>query len=247
MALFAQEYLDSVKDIVYEGSISYYGLLSTVLAPGHAINIAATGFTTGLESAGLPVVAVDVEFRERSGGTSYATTLSFSNRRAPFSGAAFMRPAVTGQAFGGEGDALMQAAEMGQGHHLAGLSGPLRGDGRRRRGRTRGDGVGRALRHEGRHRLRHRFGMNGATGAGLSGMNAGTASGLDTLSNPQGPQYGYSDDPGDYGVTGRGNSFGSDGSTRNIIGNGNGKLVGPQTSADVLANRTRGNQQEDFT
>jgi hypothetical protein len=78
-------------------------------------------------------------------------------------------------------------------------------------------------------------------------MNAGTGSGLDTLSNPQGPQYSYSDNPADYGVDGRGNSFGSDGSTANLIRNGSGKLVGPQTSADVLANRTRGNYQEDFT
>jgi hypothetical protein len=113
----------------------------------------------------LPVVAVDVEFRERSGGTSYATTLSFSNRRAPFSGAAFMRPAVTGQAFGGEGDALMQAAEMGQGHHLAGLS-----------GLSDAMGVG-GVAGLGAMGSAGISGMKGDVGSGLGGMRSDVGSG----------------------------------------------------------------------
>ena len=35
MTTFAHEFLDSVKDIVYEGSIPYYGLLTTPLTIGH--------------------------------------------------------------------------------------------------------------------------------------------------------------------------------------------------------------------
>ena len=191
MLLFAQEYLDSVKDVVYEGSISYYGLLTSVLEPGHALNIAGDGWTTDLESAAIPILAIDVEFRERSGGTSYATTLSFSNRRAPFSGAAFSRPAVTGQAFGGESGALDGLAEMAS-------SLP-----------TFGGGPGA----EG-------LAAMGAMGAaGIDAMGAAGQAGLDTLSHPEGPQYGYSSDPGDYGVTGRGNNFGSDGTNAGILRN----------------------------
>lgn len=100
MALMAQEYLDSVKDVVYEGSVTYHGLLSAALTIGHQLNIDAYSYSTGWESINLPVVAVDLEYLERGGATHYQTTLSFTNRRAPFSGARFQRPAMTGQPFG---------------------------------------------------------------------------------------------------------------------------------------------------
>jgi hypothetical protein len=100
MTTFASEFLDSVKDVVYEGSMPYFGLLSSVLTIGHKLSIAGSGYSTGWESLGLPVIAVDLEYRERQGGTSYMTTLTFSNRRAPFSGAALQRPVMVGQPFG---------------------------------------------------------------------------------------------------------------------------------------------------
>ena len=100
MTLFASEYLSAVQDVVYEGSIPYYGLLATPLLIGHALDILGSTYATGWETLGLPIVAVDLEYQERSGATSYVTTLSFSNRRAPFTGAAFQRPSVVGQPFG---------------------------------------------------------------------------------------------------------------------------------------------------
>jgi hypothetical protein len=100
MLLLAAEYLGSVKDVAYEGSIPYYGLLSDVLAIGHALNIAGNGYDTGWESLAVPIVSVDLQYQERGGATHYVTTLSFSNRRAPFSGAALQRPAMTGAPFG---------------------------------------------------------------------------------------------------------------------------------------------------
>lgn len=103
MLRLASEYLDSVKDVVYEGSIPYFGLLSSALTIGHSLNIAGSGYTTGWESLACPVVAVELEFNERSGATSYTTSLSFSNRRAPYSGAALQRPAMVGQPFGMDG------------------------------------------------------------------------------------------------------------------------------------------------
>jgi hypothetical protein len=100
MTTFASEFLDSVKDVVYEGSIPYFGLLSSALTIGHKLNIAGNGYSTGWSSLNLPVIAVDLEYRERQGGTSLVTTLTFSNRRAPFSGASLQRPGVTGIALG---------------------------------------------------------------------------------------------------------------------------------------------------
>ncbi len=100
MLVLAAEYLDSVKDVVFEGTVPYYGLLGSALLPGVAVEIAGSGYSTPWSSTALPVVAVDLEYRERSGATSYVTTLTVSNRRAPYTGAALQRPAVTGQPFG---------------------------------------------------------------------------------------------------------------------------------------------------
>jgi hypothetical protein len=100
MLLLASEYLDCVKDVVFEGTVSYYGLLASALSLGHKLDITGNGYSTGWESLAVPVIAVDLEYRERSGATSYITTLTFSNRRAPFSGAALQRPAMRGQPLG---------------------------------------------------------------------------------------------------------------------------------------------------
>jgi hypothetical protein len=100
MTLFASEYLATVQDIVYEGSLPYFGLLANALLIGQKLNIAGSTYPTGWDSFAIPIIAVDLEYRERSGATSYLTTLSISNRRAPFSGAALKRPAVLGQPFG---------------------------------------------------------------------------------------------------------------------------------------------------
>ena len=100
MTAFASEYLASVQDVVYEGSLPYFGLLATALTIGHKLNITGSTYPTGWDSFAIPILAIDLEYRERSGATSYITTLSFSNRRAPFSGTALQRPAVLGQPLG---------------------------------------------------------------------------------------------------------------------------------------------------
>jgi hypothetical protein len=102
MLVYAEEFLDTVQDTVFEGTLPYYGLLSSVLLPGVALNITGSTYSTGWDTFAVPITAVDLEYRERSGATSYVTTVTFSNRRAPFSGAALQRPAMTGQQIGGQ-------------------------------------------------------------------------------------------------------------------------------------------------
>ena len=100
MTVFASEYLATVQDIVYEGSLPYFGLLAAALTIGHKLNITGSTYPTGWDSFAIPIIAVELEYRERSGATHYLTTVTFSNRRAPFSGAALKRPAVLGQPLG---------------------------------------------------------------------------------------------------------------------------------------------------
>ena len=101
MNTFASEVLDSVKDVVVEGTLPYLGLLTTYLAPGRAVSIAGSGFITGWESLALPVVSASIEFQPGPAGTSYVMNLSLSNRRGRFSSENFLRPNITGAAFGG--------------------------------------------------------------------------------------------------------------------------------------------------
>ena len=108
MTAFANEFLASVQDVVVEGTIPYYGLLTTYLtigASGQAISIAGNdtvhAYTTGWETLNLPVVSVEVAFQSGSEGTSYAMALHVSNRRGRYNSDQFLRPNVTGMQLGG--------------------------------------------------------------------------------------------------------------------------------------------------
>jgi hypothetical protein len=101
MQQVASEFLDTVKDIVFEGSLTYDGLLTNLLTFGSSLNIAGNGYPTGLETLAAPILSVGLQFNEgRDGATSYSMGIQFSNRRAPFSGQALFRPAIAGQPLG---------------------------------------------------------------------------------------------------------------------------------------------------
>lgn len=91
MLAFAADLLDSVKDAVVEGSVTYHGLYSTALAPGTAISVAGADYTTGWETAALAVVEVTVDW-PIAGPTQHVTTLRCSQRKAHLSSAAFLSP-----------------------------------------------------------------------------------------------------------------------------------------------------------
>ena len=97
MQTFAAEVLDSVKDVVIEGSLPYLGMPGVSwLVPGNSVSIAGRDFVTGWEDIAIPVVSVDVVFQTGPAGTSYVTTLHLSNRRTPYDAANFLRPNLKG-------------------------------------------------------------------------------------------------------------------------------------------------------
>jgi hypothetical protein len=102
MQTFADEILDSVKDTIVEGSITYYGLLTEALTPGLAASVTGDGYTTGWEDLALPIIECAVEWPQDL-GVNHVTLMRCSNRRAQLSSAAFLRPDRTflGLDFGG--------------------------------------------------------------------------------------------------------------------------------------------------
>jgi hypothetical protein len=126
MNTFASEFLDSVKDVVVEGVVPYFGLMPTYLTVGRAVNIAGSeglggpAYTTGWESLALPVVSCEVAFQPGNQGTSYMMALHVSNRRGRYSAETFLKPSITGMSFGGAGGDVLwgKAATMDQGGML---------------------------------------------------------------------------------------------------------------------------------
>ena len=103
---YADELLDSVKDVHAEATLTWMGFKEDVLTPGVSVNIAGNGYTTAWESLSLPVVQTQLEWNADS--LAMVTTMQLSNRRAHLSAEAFLHPGRTGMhydfggaAFGG--------------------------------------------------------------------------------------------------------------------------------------------------
>jgi hypothetical protein len=105
MLLYAADMLDSVKDAVCEGTITYLGLYEPALAPGNAYSVTGTGYTTGWE--GLSLANVETQLEWSVDGLSHVTTIRVSSRRAHFSAEAFMHPDRTGVTFDWDPDASL--------------------------------------------------------------------------------------------------------------------------------------------
>lgn len=167
MLLYAHENHDALCDTVTEGSIPYSGLLSAALLPGHKLNITGSGYVTGLETMATPIISAELEYMDRGGATHYKTTLTFSNRRAPYGGAAFVRPSVQGQPFGAQHVMQMGGPIEGQdamGNPMAGIAGETMS---RMTAATSG-GMAR---------------MSEMTASGIAAMNAGTNAGISGMNN----------------------------------------------------------------
>jgi hypothetical protein len=96
----ANMYLDSVKDTIVEGSLTYMGYASDFLSPGYAVNIAgtmATSYSTGwMSSMVAPVQGAEFSWGPEN-PTEIVTTLQLSTRRQPATGDSL----YTHPAFGG--------------------------------------------------------------------------------------------------------------------------------------------------
>ncbi len=125
MQTFCDEQFDAIKNVIVEGDLSYLGLATTYLAPGQAVSITGSSYTTGYEALALPVAACDVTFNNGPAGTSYVTRLPLSNRVARFSAEVWTRPPVTGQQLG-----------LGQAIDYRGYMGSMAGAGARASGQT---------------------------------------------------------------------------------------------------------------
>jgi hypothetical protein len=94
MTVFANGYLDSVKDVVYEGSLPWDDLFEAALTPGLVVNILAnngSSYTTGWETISLPCISSDLECHA-VGALQGTTGLELSNRRIPLTAAARLAP-----------------------------------------------------------------------------------------------------------------------------------------------------------
>jgi hypothetical protein len=100
MQAYADNLVDSVKNTVLEGSVTYLGKYSTAFEMGVALNVAGSTYTTGWESSSvsaLPVIECALEWKTTPGtATSWETVLRCSNRMAHFSAEAFLKPDRTG-------------------------------------------------------------------------------------------------------------------------------------------------------
>jgi hypothetical protein len=126
MEAYAQDLLDSVKEPINEGTITYYGLYAAALVPGLALNIDGFDFDTGWESAALPVVEAQLTWGTTpSSSTDYTTTMRCSNRRAHFTDVAFLHPDRTGLTFDWSGELGPVFANYGGTAGLASMGDPM--------------------------------------------------------------------------------------------------------------------------
>jgi hypothetical protein len=91
---YADDLLDSVKNTIVEGTIAYHGLLTALLTPGVALSVTGSDYTTGWETAGLPVTECELDW-PLNGPLMHDMSVHCSNRHAHLSAAGFLRPERT--------------------------------------------------------------------------------------------------------------------------------------------------------
>ena len=72
MQRYANELLQSMCDVVLEGSTSYLGLATTFLSPAQSVQITGSTYTTGWEGGGISNPQIV------SGGSGYAGTMTYT-------------------------------------------------------------------------------------------------------------------------------------------------------------------------
>lgn len=116
LTTLAGQILDTVSNVVQEGSVTFLGKYSTALVGGSwpiALNLAKEDATIGFESMHAPVRQMSLEWPQ-SGASPWVTRLSFSTRRQIYSGdRLYVHPMYQeGGFFGGVTDILAPGAPV---------------------------------------------------------------------------------------------------------------------------------------
>lgn len=101
MDAYAQDLWWSVCEPVQEGNVTILGLHNSALAMGDRISISGNGFTTGWESAALPILEAQIDWN--SEGVNIVTSFKCSNRRSHYTAEGFLHPDRTGVTWGDSG------------------------------------------------------------------------------------------------------------------------------------------------
>lgn len=98
MEAYAQDVLDSVKDVAVELKIEYIGVYQYGLTPGNSVKFSGDGYDTGIEDFAVPIVGSRITWG--ANGTIHSTHLDCSNRRAHYSADMFLAPERRGDDLG---------------------------------------------------------------------------------------------------------------------------------------------------
>jgi hypothetical protein len=112
MLTFAQEMLDSVKNIVIEGSVQYMTLCEAFLVPGSTVTFGNANYNNPWSGTTIPLVEPELAWAAAPQALAYSMDLRVSTRRAHYTAAPFLHPSQTGAVLGfglGSGEGYFSA------------------------------------------------------------------------------------------------------------------------------------------
>jgi hypothetical protein len=182
MAAYAQMLHRSMCDTVLTGSVVYHDALNDCFTPGKRLNIAGAGYTTGLESAAVPVRSFALRYN-LTGMEAWTSRLGCSSRRNPRTGdRQYVHPTQLQQLLGPDLSILGNLPGFFQSRQaIGGFNAGL--------GQYAVPGGGFFTLGDLSSQSQGALGaMNSQVGAGLGGMNAQAGAGLDSM-HPTGPEW----------------------------------------------------------
>lgn len=129
LTTLAGQILDTVSNVVQEGSVTYLGKYSTALVGGSwpiSLSLAKDDATIGFESMAAPVRQMSIEWPQ-SGASPWVTRLSFSTRRQIYSGdRLYVHPMFAeGGFFGGMSQIMSPGAPVMGGEAQSAMAGAV--------------------------------------------------------------------------------------------------------------------------
>jgi hypothetical protein len=126
---YAQDYLDSVKTPIVEGTVVYHGAYLGALTPGLKLSLASTDYTTGHESGAYPVMDATLEWVSGPGDPDlFRTSMRVSTKRGHYAVDAYLHPDRTGVTLDLGGSLDLSGIGSGAGAMSDALMGRLAGN-----------------------------------------------------------------------------------------------------------------------